>query len=74
MITYHKPFTDLASDFEVPVLHKIAYPNLPPMQIFVMSYWLKENCEGAYYQSPGYTDNYFVQFEDDEDAVMFALR
>lgn len=35
--------------------------------------WLRENCRAAYYHSTYHVDK-FIQFEDDEDAVLFALR
>ena len=28
----------------------------------------------AYYHSPGYLQEKFIQFEDDAEAMMFALR
>lgn len=36
--------------------------------------WLKTNCRGNYYHSPGYLEEKFIEFEDDEDATFFALR
>lgn len=36
--------------------------------------WLEENCQGPYYHSPGYLKVKFIEFEDKEDAVWFALR
>ena len=36
--------------------------------------WLKENCRRPYYHSPGYLEEKFIQFEDDKEALLFALR
>jgi hypothetical protein len=36
--------------------------------------WLKENCRHPYYHSPGYLRKKFIEFECDEDAMLFALR
>lgn len=66
-----------------PVLHKVVYAKTVDnvQAMFQRSYkdvlvdaWLKENCRSPYYRSPGYMHEKFVQFEDDKEAVMFALR
>ena len=36
--------------------------------------WCKENCKEPFYIFPSWTRKIGVQFEDDEDAVMFTLR
>ena len=36
--------------------------------------WLRSNCKHPYYHSPGYMREKFIQFEDDEEAVAFALK
>jgi hypothetical protein len=36
--------------------------------------WLEENCHGRYYHSPGYLTEKFIEFEDGQDATLFALR
>lgn len=36
--------------------------------------WLEANCKNPYYHSPGYLTEKFIEFEDDQEAVMFALR
>lgn len=36
--------------------------------------WLGENCRSPYYHGPGYIQEKFIEFEDDEEAVLFALR
>ena len=36
--------------------------------------WCKANCKEQFYIFPSWTEKVGAQFEDDEDAVMFALR
>ncbi len=36
--------------------------------------WLKTNCKGNYYHSPGWTTEKFIEFEDGKDAMWFSLR
>jgi len=66
-----------------PVLHRVDYAHtlddVPAQwQISYKDYrvneWLKENCKHPYYHSPGYLKEKFIQFECDEEAMMFALR
>lgn len=66
-----------------PVLHKVVYAHTTDhVQAFYQrSYldhkidaWLKENCRSPYYHSPGYIYEKFIEFEDDQEAVLFALR
>lgn len=70
-------------NIQTPILHKVVYAHttdgVPAQwQISYKDYrvneWLKENCKHPYYHSPGYMKEKFIQFECDEDAVMFALR
>ena len=67
---------------QIPVLHKVHYSTSTDgvdakyqksLLDHRVSEWLKENCRGAYYHSTYHQDK-FIQFEDDEDAVLFALR
>jgi hypothetical protein len=66
-----------------PVLHRVVYAHtldgVPAQwQVSYKDYrvneWLKENCKHPYYHSPGYLREKFIEFECDEEAVMFALR
>ena len=41
---------------------------------YLVDEWLKENCRRPYYHSPGYLEEKFIQFEDDKEALLFALR
>lgn len=43
-------------------------------QDYLVDEWLAENCKSSYYHSPGYLTEKFIEFEDDKEAVMFALR
>ena len=65
-----------------PVLHKVVYAKTTDgvLAAYQRSYkdhlveaWLKENCRHPYYHSPGYLEEKFIQFEDDEEAFIFAL-
>ena len=67
-----------------PVLHRVVYDrriheSVPA--VYQRSYkdhlvdqWLKDNCRSPFYRSPGYLQEKFIEFEDDAEAVMFALR
>jgi hypothetical protein len=66
-----------------PVLHKVVYAHTTDdvQAMCQRSYrdhlvytWLESNCKHPYYHSPGYLKEKFIQFEDDHEAVMFALR
>ena len=68
---------------QVPVLHKVVYANTvdgvqAQWQIsykdYVVNEWLKANCSSPYYHSPGYLTEKFIEFEDDEEAFLFALK
>lgn len=52
----------------VPAQWQISYKD------YIVNEWLKENCKGAYYHSPGYLEEKFIEFEDSKDAMWFALR
>lgn len=41
---------------------------------WLVDQWLEENCTGMYFHNPGWTTDKFIQFENREDAVHFALR
>ena len=82
MITYSHPWPDI-SNFRVPVLHKVVYAHTTDgvPASYQRSYkdclvdtWLKDNCRSRYYHSPGYLREKSIHFEDDEEAVLFALR
>jgi hypothetical protein len=66
-----------------PVLHRVIYAHTTDgvMAAYQRSYkdhlvdsWLEENCQHPYYHSPGWMTKKFIEFECDEEAVLFALR
>lgn len=80
-ITY-KPM-DGFPNIKMPVLHTVvyAYTEDHVQAFYQRSYkdhlvdeWLKKNCRSPYYHSPGYLKEKFIQFEDDQEAMLFALR
>jgi hypothetical protein len=67
---------------QTPVLHKVVYAHTEGevLAMYQRSYkdylvdeWLKANCRSNYYHSPGYFKEKFIQFEDDDEALLFAL-
>lgn len=36
--------------------------------------WLKENCKHRYYHGPGYLKEKSVEFENEQEAMWFALK
>jgi hypothetical protein len=78
MITYTHPWPEVPA-LKVPVLHRVDYDYADTLSVFCHSdikvrAWCKDNCQAAYYLHPGYTREKFVHFEDDQDAVFFALK
>jgi hypothetical protein len=68
---------------KMPVLHRVKYADTADRAQAVYQYsykdhlvneWLAANCRHPYYRSPGYLYEKFIEFECDEEAVMFALR
>ncbi len=66
-----------------PVLHKVVYAKTAndvearyqrSYKDYLVDEWLEENCQHPYYHSPGYLREKFIEFECDEEALMFALR
>ena len=68
MITYKTNSYGLT----IPVLHKVkfAWSNENVTEI---RRWCKQYCKAGYYFGPAFNKN-FCEFEDDEDAMLFALR
>ena len=73
---------DLIPGKKIAVLHKVHYSTSvdgvdAQYQKSLLDYqvdqWLEDNCKERYYHSTYHRDK-FIQFEDDEDAMMFALR
>jgi hypothetical protein len=68
---------------KTPILHRVVYAETVDdvLAVYQRSYkdhlveeWLKSNCRHNYYHSPGYLRKKFIEFECDEDAMLFALR
>ena len=68
---------------KMPNLHRVKYADTVDQvqagyqrsyKDHLVNEWLKENCRHPYYRSPGYLFEKFIEFECDEEAVMFALR
>ena len=66
-----------------PVLHRVKYANTSgsvqaqyqrSYKDHLVDEWLRENCQHPYYHSPGYLREKFIEFEDDAEAMWFALR
>lgn len=82
-ITY-QPMLEGCDVVERPVLHRVIYDrridqNIPAkfqrsLKDFHVDAWLEINCNNPYYHSPGYIHEKFIEFEDDAEALMFALR
>ena len=75
--------SDKWPNIKFPRLHKVTYAHTVDHvdAFYQRSYldhlvdaWLKDNCRSPFYHSPGYLREKFIQFEDDEEAFMFALR
>ena len=82
MTVTYKPMRGFPG-IQTPVLHRVVYAKTENdvLSMYQRSYkdyqvdeWLKANCRHPYYHSPGYLREKFIEFECDQDAVMFALR
>lgn len=84
-ITYKIVWPDVPN-FKVPVLHRVVYGYSDALTNIAAEWeywkqkdyhiraWCEKNCSAAYYFHPGYTEAKFVEFEDDVDAMWFALK
>ena len=63
-------YKDSGYGFKVAVLHRINYSSTESH--LTIHRWCEKNCKGGFYTSPGWAGQ-FVEFENDEDAVWFAL-
>ena len=82
MITYQQLWPELPQ-VQVPQLHRVVYAHTVDHvdAFYQRSYldhkvdaWLEANCQSPYYHSPGYLRVKFIEFEDDAEALMFALK
>jgi len=76
MTVTYKPL-DRFPSIQVPILHSVAYGrrklNYEHPKDAEIREWLRENCKHMYYTYPSWMDQYGVQFEDDDEAMMFSL-
>lgn len=82
MTVTYKPM-EMFPNVQVPVLHKVIYAYTvdgveaqwqKSYKDYIVNQWLEANCRHPYYRSPGYLTEKFIQFEDDQEAVLFALK
>lgn len=61
---------------KMPPLYKVVYDRTPLYtdRDIQINMWLNENCRLPYYHSPGYLHEKFIEFEDEKEAMWFALR
>ena len=67
---------------KVPKLHKVVWhvkdglmkPTWANPNFQEMESWLRDNCKQPYYHGGAWERTSFIEFECDEDAMMFALR
>jgi hypothetical protein len=73
VIEYHTPFENFP-ELRIPRLHRVYY-SIEHDPYFV-NQWLRANCRHNHYSAPNWSiesDRCFIEFEDSEDAVLFAL-
>lgn len=80
-ITY-KPMV-MFPNIQTPVLHRVVYAHTTDgvaaryqnsYRDWQVRLWCQANCRAGFYMHPGWTQEKFVQFEDDQDATWFALH
>ncbi len=68
---------------QVPKLHRVVYAETVDnvlaqyqrsLKDVLVDEWCRSNCQHPWYRSPGYLKQKFIEFECDQEAVMFALR
>lgn len=70
MITYTYPWPEQPT-FKVPKLHRVNYN--PKYNWGETHRWCRDNCRAPFYSGPSWS-GHFMEFEDDEDATVFALK
>lgn len=72
-----------STEIKFPRLHRVVYAHTvdgvqaqwqKSYKDYIVNQWLEQNCRSPYYRSPGWLQEKFIEFEDDEEAVLFALR
>ena len=61
------------TEIKFPVLHRVNYNPEHEDRHYMLREWCNQNCKERFYWA-GLWAGSFVEFEDDEDATMFALR
>lgn len=74
MITYKTNIVNIS----IPVLHKVIYGTSNTHEPWSakdreVHTWCCENCDYPFYMSPTWNKDRFVEFQCDEEAVMFRL-
>jgi len=82
-MTVHYKTNERFPGINFPVLHKVTYAHTVDFvqaryqrsyKDHLVDEWLENNCKHPFYHGPGYLQEKFIQFEDDVEAVMFALK
>lgn len=80
MITYTTPWPEHPT-IRTPKLHKVVYHRCKNFETWAsadlvksVNHWLEQHCKNPYYRSPGWHLDLFIEFEDDKEAMLFALR
>lgn len=72
MITYTYPWPEDAPTLKVPKLHDVYYnARFTDGEVYR---WCRDNTRAPFYTAPSWIGKRLVQFEDDSDAIMFALK
>ena len=61
-VVYHRLDSDVVADYS------------RTLKDYCVNQWLISECRGQYYHSPPYLFEKFIEFENESDAVMFALK
>ena len=70
MITYTTPWPSMPH-IQVPKLHRVTYDRKYTWQ--EVNYWCNNHCRASFYTAPSWAGT-FIEFEDNTDASMFALK
>lgn len=60
-------------EIKFPILNRVNYNPDHENHHHLLSEWCNQNCKEQFYWSGSWAGS-FVEFEDDDDATMFALR
>lgn len=84
-ITYKRPFGDRTT--RVPIMHKVVYGGKAkeislhgstfrtrPRHDVAALGWCESNCQFGWHSSQNNDTELYIEFEDDEEAALFALK